>query len=182
MMSSDILMVADAVSNEKGVSSSVIFEAIESSLATATKKLHDREEIDCRVAVDRDTGQLRLFAGDPEHGAGEIDPHATEALLHERHQRPSGAAAQIDHHRCRRTAADKMPRKHLLIELEEPIEGEIFVEILGDIARPDILPQPGRNTRRKPVRCSMLACHDRVRLVVDEGPGDHYNSGFIFHP
>ena len=56
MMSKEILMVADAVSNEKGVSREVIFEAIESALATATKKLNDEDEIDCRVAVDRETG------------------------------------------------------------------------------------------------------------------------------
>ena len=61
MMSKEILMVADAVSNEKGVSRSVIFEAIESALATATKKLHDKEEIGCRVSVDRDTGDYETF-------------------------------------------------------------------------------------------------------------------------
>ena len=61
MMSKEILMVADAVSNEKGVPRAVIFEAIESALATATKKLHDSEEIDCRVSVDRDTGEYETF-------------------------------------------------------------------------------------------------------------------------
>ncbi|NQV69676.1 MAG: transcription termination/antitermination protein NusA [Pseudohongiella sp.] len=60
-MSKEILMVADAVSNEKGVSPEVIFEAIESALATATKKLNDRDEIDCRVAVDRETGNYQTF-------------------------------------------------------------------------------------------------------------------------
>jgi N utilization substance protein A len=61
MMSKEILMVADAVSNEKGVSRSVIFEAIEIALATATKKLNDNEEIDCRVSVDRETGDYETF-------------------------------------------------------------------------------------------------------------------------
>ena len=61
MMSKEILMVADAVSNEKGVSREVIFEAIESALATATKKLNDKDEIDCRVAVDRETGDYESF-------------------------------------------------------------------------------------------------------------------------
>ena len=61
MMSKEILMVADAVSNEKGVSRAVIFEAIESALASATKKLHSTEEIDCRVSVDRDTGSYETF-------------------------------------------------------------------------------------------------------------------------
>ena len=61
MMSKEILMVADAVSNEKGVSRSVIFEAIESALATATKKLYDDQEIECRVSVNRDTGDYETF-------------------------------------------------------------------------------------------------------------------------
>jgi len=58
MMSKEILMVVDAVSNEKGVSREVIFEAIESALAMATRKLNEEEEIDCRVAVDRKTSWL----------------------------------------------------------------------------------------------------------------------------
>lgn len=61
MMSKEILMVADAVSNEKGVSREVIFEAIESALATATKKLPGNENIDCRVSVDRKTGEYQTF-------------------------------------------------------------------------------------------------------------------------
>jgi transcription termination/antitermination protein NusA len=61
MMSKEILMVADAVSNEKGVSRGVIFEAIESALATATKKLNDKDEIDCRVSVDRESGEYETF-------------------------------------------------------------------------------------------------------------------------
>jgi N utilization substance protein A len=61
MMSKEILMVADAVSNEKGVSRDVIFEAIESALATATRKLHGADEIDCRVSVDKETGDYESF-------------------------------------------------------------------------------------------------------------------------
>lgn len=61
MMSKEILMVADAVSNEKGVSREVIFEAIESALATATKKFYESEEMSCRVHVDRKTGEYETF-------------------------------------------------------------------------------------------------------------------------
>lgn len=61
MMSKEILLVADAVSNEKGVSREVIFDAIDSALATATRKLHGNEEIDCRVTVDRKTGEYDTF-------------------------------------------------------------------------------------------------------------------------
>ena len=37
-MSKEILLVAEAVSNEKGVSREIIFQAIESALAAAAKK------------------------------------------------------------------------------------------------------------------------------------------------
>ena len=37
-MNKEILLVADAVSNEKGVDKELIFQAIETALATATKK------------------------------------------------------------------------------------------------------------------------------------------------
>ncbi len=61
MMSKEILLVADAVSNEKGVSREVIFEAIESALATATKKFYEDEDMSCRVRVDRKTGEYETF-------------------------------------------------------------------------------------------------------------------------
>ena len=37
-MSREILLVVESVSNEKGVPESIIFEALESALATATKR------------------------------------------------------------------------------------------------------------------------------------------------
>ena len=51
-MSKEILLVVDAVSNEKGVSKDVIFGALEAALASAARKLSD-EERDVRVAIDR---------------------------------------------------------------------------------------------------------------------------------
>jgi len=54
-MTKEILLVAEAVSNEKGVSEDIIFEAIELALATATKKRYD-EEADIHVTIDRDSG------------------------------------------------------------------------------------------------------------------------------
>ncbi|GAB3091840.1 transcription termination/antitermination protein NusA [Aestuariicella hydrocarbonica] len=54
-MSKEILLVADAVSNEKGVDKGIIFEAIELALAAATKKRYD-EDADIEVVIDRKTG------------------------------------------------------------------------------------------------------------------------------
>lgn len=59
-MSKEILLVVDSVSNEKNVPSSVIFEAIEVALATATKKRY-KTEVDIRVAIDCETGDYETF-------------------------------------------------------------------------------------------------------------------------
>ncbi|MCK8515924.1 transcription termination factor NusA [Methylonatrum kenyense] len=59
-MSKEILLVVEAMSNEKGVDKDVIVEAIEAALASATKKRYP-EEIDVRVAVDRQTGEYSTF-------------------------------------------------------------------------------------------------------------------------
>ena len=59
-MNKEILMVVDVVSNEKGVAKEIIFEAIEAALASATKKRH-REDIEVRVAIDRETGDYETF-------------------------------------------------------------------------------------------------------------------------
>ena len=59
-MSKEILLVVEAVSNEKGVSEDVIFEALELALATATKKRYE-EEVELRVVMDKDTGEYETF-------------------------------------------------------------------------------------------------------------------------
>ena len=59
-MSKEVLLVVDAISNEKGVSKEVIFEAIEAALASATRKRHPGD-IDARVAVHRATGEYETF-------------------------------------------------------------------------------------------------------------------------
>lgn len=56
----EILMVVDAVSNEKGVDKEIIFEALEAALASATRKKHG-EEWDVRVAINRKTGEYETF-------------------------------------------------------------------------------------------------------------------------
>jgi N utilization substance protein A len=74
-MSKEILMVVDAVSNEKGVAQDVIYEAIEAALASAAKKRY-RTETDMRVAIDRDTGEYSTFRRWQvvEDDAEEFDP------------------------------------------------------------------------------------------------------------
>ena len=59
-MSKEILLVVDAVSNEKGVSKDVIFGALEAALASAARKLTE-DERDVRVAIDRTSGDYETF-------------------------------------------------------------------------------------------------------------------------
>lgn len=53
-------LIVGAVSNEKGVSEEVIFQAIEAALVSATKKKHGAE-LDVRVDIDRKSGKYETF-------------------------------------------------------------------------------------------------------------------------
>lgn len=59
-MNKEILMVVDAVSNEKGVEKEIIFEALEAALASAARKKNS-ETWDVRVAINRKTGDYETF-------------------------------------------------------------------------------------------------------------------------
>ncbi|MBL6687901.1 MAG: transcription termination/antitermination protein NusA [Pseudomonadales bacterium] len=59
-MSKEILLVVESVSNEKGVSEEIIFDALEVALATATQKRYS-DEADIRVSIDRETGTYDSF-------------------------------------------------------------------------------------------------------------------------
>jgi len=60
-MSKDLLLVVDAVANEKGVPKAVIFEAMEAALASAAKKRYAEEDVAVRVAIDRESGDYETF-------------------------------------------------------------------------------------------------------------------------
>ncbi|EKD53720.1 MAG: hypothetical protein ACD_60C00160G0042 [uncultured bacterium] len=57
-MNKEILLVVEAVSNEKGVGNDVIFEAIEAALEMATKK-RAGADIDVKVTINRKTGDYQ---------------------------------------------------------------------------------------------------------------------------
>ncbi len=59
-MSKEILMVVNSVSNEKGVSQDILFEALELALATATKKRYG-DDVELRVAIDQESGEYDTF-------------------------------------------------------------------------------------------------------------------------
>ena len=59
-MSKELLLVAEALSNEKGVSKGVVLEAIQSALESATRKLSGAE-LGIRVVLDPRTGEYATF-------------------------------------------------------------------------------------------------------------------------
>lgn len=60
-MSKEILLVADTVSHEKGVDKDVIFQAVELALATATKKRFPSDDVEIRVAINRQNGDYDTY-------------------------------------------------------------------------------------------------------------------------
>ncbi|GAB4205866.1 MAG: transcription termination factor NusA [Tibeticola sp.] len=88
-MNREMLMLVDAISREKNVERDVVFAAVESALAQATKKLYPGE-VDIRVAMDRDSGNYETFRRwlvVPDE-AGLQNPDAEELLMDARERVP----------------------------------------------------------------------------------------------
>jgi N utilization substance protein A len=60
-MSREILLLVDALAREKNVPKETVFGALEAALAMATKKLFAEEDVDIRVAVDRESGEYDAY-------------------------------------------------------------------------------------------------------------------------
>ena len=104
MDSKEILMVVDAVSNEKGIDKEVIFEAIEIALATATRK-NASGDIDARIAIDRESGEYETFRrwqvidealAETVAEANEVDESDAEVLIFDAPERQFTLAAALE--------------------------------------------------------------------------------------
>lgn len=60
-MSREMLQLAEALASEKNVEAEVVFQALEFALSTAAKKKADREHMDVRVEINRETGEYNTF-------------------------------------------------------------------------------------------------------------------------
>ncbi|AOU97544.1 transcription termination/antitermination protein NusA [Acidihalobacter yilgarnensis] len=142
-MNKEILLVVDAVSNEKAVDKEIIFEAIEAALASATRKKQGGE-IDVRVNIDRRTGDyqgyrrwLVLDDEDPTFESSE-----NQRLL---------SYAQQEH-----------PAIQVGEYVEEPIEAADFGRIAAQIAK-QVIVQKVREAERKQV---VEAFENRIGQLV----------------
>jgi N utilization substance protein A len=139
----EILMVVDAVSNEKGVDKEVIFEALEAALASATRKKHG-EEWDVRVAIDRKSGDYetfrrwKVFADDSK----ELEVPERELRLED--------GLELD------------PKAEVAGFVEQPIESVAFGRIAAQQAK-QVIVQKVREAERAQV---VEAYRDRVGTLV----------------
>jgi N utilization substance protein A len=131
-MTKDILLVVDAVSNEKDVPKEIIFEAMEAALASATRKKHGGD-VEIRVSIDRETGDYDTFrrwevVEDPDGEPLE----APERMI------TLSAAKELD------------PELDLGGYVEEQIESELFGRIAAQTAK-QVIVQKVREAERAKV-------------------------------
>ena len=130
MENKEILLVADTVSNEKGVDREIIFEAIEAALASATRKKH-QQDIEVRVDIDRSTGDYDTYRRWEviESGENGLEEPLRQITLE---------AAQID-----------SPEIQIGDFIEEQIESVEFGRIAAQTAKQVIVQKVREAERRK---------------------------------
>jgi len=142
-MNKEILLVVDAVSNEKSVDKEIIFDALEAALASATRKKHG-EEWDVRVAINRKTGDYdtfrrwKVFADDSK----ELEVPQRELRMED--------------------ALDMNPAAEIGGFVEEPMESVMFGRIAAQQAK-QVIVQKVREAERSQV---VDAYKDRVGTLV----------------
>lgn len=85
-MSREVLLLVDALAREKNVERDIVFEALESALASATKKRF-AEESDVRVEIDRESGDYEAFRRWQVVPDGELEDHDLQIILSEARKR-----------------------------------------------------------------------------------------------
>jgi N utilization substance protein A len=143
-MSKEILLVVDAVSNEKGVDKEIIFQAIEAALATATKKRH-LEDMAVRVDIDRETGDYDTFRTWTVVADEDFDAEIAGQIL------------TLDE------AREIKPDAEIGDVIEEPMESEAFGRIAAQTAKQVIMQKVREAERAKVVE----AFQDRVGELVN---------------
>jgi len=81
-MSREVLLLVDALAREKNVARDIVFGALESALASATKKRF-KEEVDVRVTVDRMSGESESYRRWLVVPDGELEDHDIQVILSE---------------------------------------------------------------------------------------------------
>ncbi|NVK21478.1 MAG: transcription termination/antitermination protein NusA [Kangiellaceae bacterium] len=152
MSNKEILLVVEAVSNEKDVDPELIFGALEAALATATKKKHGTD-IDVRVDIDRDTGEYDTYRRWTVVGDEEVESPLTETTL---------SAAQVEN-----------PEIELGEFVEEQIESIEFGRIAAQTAKQVIVQKVREAERAKTVEAFRDRVGDLITGVVKKITRDY---------
>lgn len=185
-MNKEILMVAEAVSNEKGVSEEIIFQAIEQALATATKKRYD-EDSNIRVVIDRSTGDYETFRWWEVVSNDVLAELGTQFTLEEAHEKDVDLASgdiyeeSIENISFGRIAAQTAKQvivqkvrdaeRALVIDAYRDRVNEILSGTVKKVTREHIIVDFGNNAegllpREELVGREVFRVNDRVRAVL----------------
>lgn len=187
-MSKEILLVAEAVSNEKGVSEDIIFEALELALATASKKRYD-EDSDMFVNIDRTTGDYETFRRWEVVSDDILALLGTQFTLEEAHEVNTALVAgdvhveQVENIGFGRIAAQtakqvivqkvrEAERQKIASEYRERV-GELVSGLVKRVTREHIIVDLGANAegilpRDQLVGREAFRINDRVRAILFE--------------
>lgn len=187
-MNKEILLVAEAVSNEKDVPKEVIFEAIEVALATATKKRYE-EEADIRVVIDRTIGDYDTYrrwlvvSNDAVPALGteltmqeaeEIDKSLQPGDIHEE-QVESVKFGRIAAQTAKQVIVQKVreAERAKVVELYRDRLGELISGSVKKVTRDNIIVDLGNNAeallpREHLIQREAFRMGDRVRAVLQE--------------
>ena len=94
-MNRELVMLVDVLAREKNVPRDIVFGALEMALASATKKKYT-EDIDVRVAVDKNTGAYETFRRWKVFADDAPDWNTAQMLSVEEAQDRGKADAKID--------------------------------------------------------------------------------------
>jgi N utilization substance protein A len=185
-MNREILLVAEAVSNEKGVAEEVIFEAMEQALAMATKKRFD-ENSNIRVTIDRSSGDYKTYRWWEVVGDDVLAELGTQFTLEEAHEVDPGLKAgdiheeQIENAEFGRIAAQTAKQvivqrvrdaeRALVARQYEHRVGELLAGVVKKVTREHIIVDLGNNAegllpREELVGREVFRINDRVRAVL----------------
>ncbi len=185
-MKNEILLVAEAVSNEKGVSQEVIFEAMEEALAMATKKRYD-EESHIRVVIDRESGDYETFRWWDVVDDDTLAELGTQFTLEEAHEKDTSLVAgdtfeeQVENVKFGRIAAQAAKQvivqkvrdaeRELVAARYEGRVGELVSGTVKKVTREHIIVDLGNNaegllSREELVGREVFRINDRVRAIL----------------
>lgn len=185
-MGKELLLVAEALSNEKGVSKEVVFDAIQAALESATRKLSSMD-IDVRVSLDRKKGDYDTFRcwevlaeediefPDKQLTLIEAQERKKDAKLHDiiEEQMPSIEFGRIAAQTARHVIFQKIreaERRVVIDKFKEKL-GQLVYGVVKKVTRDNIIVDLGAKAeaflpRNEMLPQEMFRINDRVRAYL----------------